>query len=464
MNWKTESLGSRIVTLLLTAVTLSACDAVPERHLILITVDTLRADRLGAYGNDLELTPHLDALASESALFLHAFSPAPFTLPSISSLMTGRYPDQVGIRKNQDALSESIPTLATRLRQTGFRTGAVVSNFVLRRKTGLGHGFGIYNDRFTRRKLSRGLPERNAPATTAAALVVLDALRSRDDEPFFFWVHYQDPHGPYTAPPSFLGPPGLPPPGTEDRDLELEREDIGVEGLPHYQRSGQNRATRFYRAAYHGEIRFMDAAVGEFLAGLRERELYDRAIVVFTADHGESLGENARWFCHGEFVTASETHVPLMIRVPGRAPEVRRDVTSLLDISTTVLAAIDPALPPLGAGRDLLREGASAEQSEIFLSTLGMPSPGRRGLVSDGFRLVVAQDSDRSQADLDTGLYRIEDEAFGLRAADPVRIKAMSDHLRQLRGDLERPDEGITQRLSEQEREQLRALGYSADP
>jgi len=166
----------------------------------LLTVDTLRADRLAVYGSGRSLTPRLDGLAAESLVFEHAYAPAPFTLPSVSSLHTGRHPLVTGVTSNLGVIPEAVPTLAERLQQAGWRTGAVVSNFALRRVTGLDRGFDHYDDRFNQVERNRNQPERIAQDTREAALALLDRMMEAGEAPVFLWVHFQDPHGPYTPP------------------------------------------------------------------------------------------------------------------------------------------------------------------------------------------------------------------------------------------------------------------------
>jgi hypothetical protein len=169
------------VWLLLSGVVLACADR-PEQPrpslLILVTVDTLRADRLGAYGGALELTPNLDAFAAQSLVFTSAYASSSFTVPSLSSIMTGRYPEEFGIWKNESGLPDSASTLAGELRDRGFRTAAVVSNFVLRKASGLASGFDRYDDALSQREQVRKWPERIAARTTDAGLATLDACAS----------------------------------------------------------------------------------------------------------------------------------------------------------------------------------------------------------------------------------------------------------------------------------------------
>jgi hypothetical protein len=221
------------------------CDGAVEgrRDLLLVTVDTLRADRLGAYESALGLSPNLDALASESQVFTRAFSPASYTLPAVISLLTGRQPDELGIRANVSVLRGGVPTLATRLWAQGWRTGAVVSNAVLQKRVGLHVGFDRYDDEFPDWERNRRVPERVAADTTDAALAMLASLRGDGDAPVFLWVHYQDPHGPYTPPPGyrekFMASEREMPDGT--RRLPFDDTQTGQGGIPAYQQIDQSR-------------------------------------------------------------------------------------------------------------------------------------------------------------------------------------------------------------------------------
>ncbi|MBW2400612.1 MAG: sulfatase, partial [Deltaproteobacteria bacterium] len=286
--------------------------------LLLISVDTLRADRLGSYGSELGISPNLDAFAEQSQVFEAAYAPTSFTLPSISALLTGRYPEEIGILGNRSALAPSVPTLATALREAGWRSAAVVGNLVLRRNAGLAEGFDVYDDDLQDLESTRGWPERVARDTTDAALAQLDGFPRNHDDRLFLWVHYQDPHGPYT-----------PPVGHRERFLESERakqdgqrdlpEATGHRGrghIPDYQVVDEQREVAFYRAGYDGEIHYLDAELGRLLSVLDERELTPRSVVVFTADHGESLGERDYWFAHGDRLDEALVRVPLLLRVP----------------------------------------------------------------------------------------------------------------------------------------------------
>lgn len=302
----------------------------PVRNVLLITVDTLRADHLSSYGFALETSPHIDALAADSALFERAIAASSSTAPSHASILTSLYPRQHSIGyRNGDTRLEGAVTLAEVLRQHGYATGAFVGNFVLRRRTGLDRGFETYDDELPDAEASRPLVfERRARDTTQRALAWLKQV----EEPYFLWVHYQDPHGPYDPPDGYAGKfelAGDP----DEKPLPRLESNLAYGGIPAYQAlPGLTRASE-YRARYADEIRYADHWIGELLASPRTRD----AIVVFTADHGESLGEGGRYFMHGTTTLPAEAHVPLLLRAPGIAPRRFATIVSHVDIMPTIL-------------------------------------------------------------------------------------------------------------------------------
>jgi arylsulfatase A-like enzyme len=439
-----------VAAAVLAAVTVRTRHSSPPspRLLLLITVDTLRADHLGAYGAGRGRSPHLDKLAAQSVVFENAFAPAPFTLASVSALMSSRYPEEVGVTSNTSALAGGVETLASYLAERGWRTGAVVSNVALRAKSGIGAGFQKYDIHLPQREAVRRHPERTGRPTTRAALSMLKELGGFAGDRVFLWVHYQDPHGPYTPPAPydarFTEEPGP--------LLELNRDESGLGGIPHYQDLGR-RDAGFYRARYKGEVAYLDDSVGWLLSDLAERGVLEDAIVVFTADHGEAMGEDGYWFAHGERVTDPLVHVPLFVRARGRTPGRRADVVSLLDVFPTVTSLLGgPAAPAGGRGRPLFARNAAADASTVYQSTLGMAPVPHRALVSRGYRYVAE--------DHPGGVRERVAPLAGQPSPRPEMLATLRGEMERLRGTLKPPREGRVQDLTPEELESLRALGY----
>ncbi len=337
-------------------------------RVILITCDTLRPDRLGLYGCERPTSPNLDAFAREGLVFDAAYSSAPWTRPALASLMTGRLPEEVGAAPgNLRMPPAAVETLAERIAAHGIPTAAIVSNGLSRRPppragdVDLQQGFQSYDDRMSSRERNRDMPERLAPETTDAALEWLEQHEASGGGPFFLWVHYQDPHGPYTPPEEDARAFDREPAADEPR-LAPGKTMRGAGQIPFYQLLGDGelelRPGR-YRDRYDAEIAFFDAHLGRLLAWLREQPWYPDARVSFRADHGQSLGEHDFGFCHGENVQREEVHVPLVARFPRGAlePASRLDggwrrvsaPVGHVDVWPTVLAALDlPSGPSRG--------------------------------------------------------------------------------------------------------------------
>lgn len=329
-------------------------------NLLVITVDTLRADHLGCYGAGAPLSPNIDRLAEGAVLFEQASVTAPVTLPSLVSLFTGRYPGAHPVRTNRGRLPDGIPVLAEILREAGYGTTAYYGNSLLRPESGLQRGFTGYTS---------FVPPLGGAADEHGASLAVGWLDWENPEPWFLWVHFMDPHGPYDkAPAQYLegvGDDALP-----DRVLPLSETNYGLGVLPRYQRlPGVERASD-YRRRYRGEVRYTDAQVGRLLRALDERGLAERTLVVLTADHGESLGEHDLYFQHGWFPYEGSVRVPLLVRPPGAAAggrRVRRPV-SLVDVLPTVLAGLGLATPSGIEGRDLgvAFAGGEPEEAAVF--------------------------------------------------------------------------------------------------
>ncbi|MFP8879451.1 MAG: sulfatase [Myxococcota bacterium] len=435
---------------------MSACSQQPlplRPDIFLITVDTLRADHLGAYGYTKPTSPRLDRLARESLVFEHCRSHASNTRPSIASLLTGFLPHEThmldGVR-----LPNALDTLPEILKRQGYVTRAVVSNWVLSPKAGLNQGFDVYDARMQERERNRPWPERVAAQTTAAAIKQLDTPR---DGPLFLWVHYQDPHGPYTPPGGLqrafrdATPPRL---------LALNPDLSGLGGIPSYQQLGARRDFHDYVAAYDGEIRHMDEQVGRLLDALAERDLYERSLLIFTADHGEGLGERNFYFNHVGYLYDTLTHVPLMLRRGDRFSGRRDDACQLIDVVPTVLGALGLDADPRLRGRDLF--DPDAPESPTYAETRSTidKNGSKYSLIDAGYHLIYNPVFERVEL-FDLANDPDEQRDLSAEPAHQQRREAMLARIAAIRADdRTRLAHGSPPELSKEDRRKLRSLGY----
>jgi arylsulfatase A-like enzyme len=320
----------------------------PRPDVLLITVDTLRADRLGVYGFALDTSPAIDRLAASGVVFERAIAGASFTSGSHASIMTSRYTREHTIGyMNGGTRLEGITTLAETFERAGYQTAAFVGNVILNRDSGLDRGFEVYDDELPDPERNREFVfERIAEKTTERALRWLE---NRDHRPFFLWVHYQDPHGPYTPPPAFRGkfPPEFKP---DEKPLPVLDGVSGLNGIPSYQYIDGIRRQSVYEARYAEEIAYADHWIGELVARVEANASKEGIIVVFTADHGESLGEGDRYFSHGSSTLPDQARIPLIIRAPGLQAGRRAEIAHHVDIMPTILELAGFAVPADASG------------------------------------------------------------------------------------------------------------------
>jgi choline-sulfatase len=343
-----ESMASRVsgrspsAAILVVALALTGCARRPaptapaaRPNILLVTIDTLRADHVGCYGHTGAATPTLDGLAARGVRFATAVAHAPLTGPSHACLLTGLTPLGHGFRDNGGfALPPSVKTAAEDYRQAGYRTAAFVSGFPLDRRFGFDRGFDTYDDHLPRGNDRRRTPyvERFADATTDAAMRWLESPAA--GTPFFLWVHYYDPHAPYE-------PPG---------DL----------------------ASRFRNAPYDGEIAFVDMQLARLLRAVDDKGGLARTLVLATADHGESLGEHGEG-THGLFVYDATLKVPWILAGPGvPAGRVPATVARGIDVRPTLLDYSGLPIPPAIEGRSLrpALEGREMSDAPAYAETL----------------------------------------------------------------------------------------------
>ncbi len=308
--------------------------------LLLITLDTLRADHLGAYGAPAGSTPELDRLAERSVVFERMLAASSRTAPSHASIFSSRFAraHSVGFANGSTRLADGA-TLASRLAQAGYETAAFVSNSMLKRRIGLDQGFARYDDALPDSEANRPVFERVAVKTTASALAWLAGPRAH---PRFLWVHYNDPHGPYTPPPEFVKPEVVSAPESALPELAIER---GLGGIPAYQVIGGERGPGQYRARYAGEIRYLDASIARLVASFLASATDAGAVVAVTADHGEALGEEGLYFSHGFGTAPNLAHVPFILFADGLTPRRVAGLVHHVDILPTLLEAAGLPIP-----------------------------------------------------------------------------------------------------------------------
>ena len=416
-----------------------------DKNVLLITLDTTRADHLSCYRDTSAVpgarlsgtsqsggpqTPHLDALAARGVRFVHATAEVPLTLPSHASIMTGTNPPVHGLRDMGGfVLAKTHPTIASIAQQAGFATAAFVGSRVLARHFGISNCFSTYDDDMgadtEEGKLPGVFPERRASVVTDRALAWLDQniQKQSDAKRFFLWAHYYDPHAPYDPPEPYH---------------HLYAQDL-----------------------YSGEIAYMDEQVGRLLDGLSQRGLAARTLVVAIGDHGESLGEHGE-MTHGIFLYDSTTRVPLIIAgpdVPGG--KVIGDQVRSIDVMPTALAFLN--LPPGGEAQGvslwpLIEQGRKVRSNYAYLETLYprtyMGWSELRGMRTDTWKLIIAPHPELYNLERDPG------ETTNLIAKYPADADELQKKVWEVAGTPTRKETLTTSPVDDQTRQELESLGY----
>jgi arylsulfatase A-like enzyme/tetratricopeptide (TPR) repeat protein len=394
-------------------------------NVLLVTLDTTRADHIGCYGYSRARTPRLDRLAKEGARFSQASSPAPITFTAHTSLFTGLYPFAHGARGNGDFyLADRFPTLATVLHQAGYRTAAFVSAFVLDHRYGLARGFDGYDDRMDAVADAHVVDveaERRGDHTVAALSAWLDAQGAGPGVPFFAWLHLYDPHTPYDPPSPFK--------------------------------------ESFADAPYDGEIAFADSLVGSVLDSLGRLGLLGRTLVVVVGDHGESLGDHGEE-THSMFVYESAIHVPLIVWKPGLVPAgaVVAGPVRLTDVAPTILDLLGRPGLASAAARSLVEDmrGRRVTPPPVYAETLApefmMNWAPLRSVRDERWKLIEAPRPELYDLEKDPG------ERVNLADAQPQTVRALTAVLARVagtaRGEMSRAE------VDAETRDRLAALGY----
>jgi arylsulfatase A-like enzyme len=441
--------------------------------IILIVVDTLRADYLGCYGFDGDISPGIDELATESVLFERCSSQAPWTTPSLASMMTSLLPQAHGVALSPEAQRDyrtwsrewtpAVPdvtiTLAEVLREKGYRTGAFVANPFLSRNLGFEQGFEVFDASATK---SRG---RAAPAVLEPAVLWLDSvLPSR--RPFFLYLHLMDVHGPYNAPEGDFNAvresPGL----GEARHLTRREFDRIQPYLrrPRWTGLQNGKELRTWRGRYAAGVHTVDRHLGHLLNRLRQEERWKNTVVVLTADHGEELSDHGGWD-HGLSLHEHQLHVPLLIRYPGAERGGTRvsDVVRLVDLMPTLIKIAEAEEPVATVGADL---------APLTRLTPGLEPPRTAFASSIKNRLKrssVTVGTYKLIADVDGGNPRLFDlvtdpgERLDVAPARPDVVRDLRARLRDylLHIAATAPAPVAMVELSDEQVEQLRELGYA---
>jgi choline-sulfatase len=420
--------------------------AIPARpNVLLVTIDTWRADRLGA-----GISPALDQLAASAIRFTAARTAAPLTLPAHTTILTGLLPPVHGVRVNGlDVLNSSHPTIARLLKDSGYRTAAFIGAFVLDRRYGLAAGFDAYDDRIPRdpRASERLEAERPASAVIDGALGWLDShagtsvstatAAAARATPFFVWIHLYDPHAPYNPPPEFL------------------------ERVKHVNVSDRGRSES-QQTMYDGEIAYADSQLSRVLSWLQTRGLAGRTLIVVAGDHGEGLGEHGEQ-THGMLLYDSTLRVPLVVAAPGRQAAVRDEAVSLADIAPTILAAAGVSRPDAMKGRDLLddikADGEVRLKPDLYSETDYPRAAGWSPLhaLTDGRWMTIRAGSAMELYDLHNDPRQLHDIAISQQSI----ANAMSARIEAIRGGAGKTGPSARE-VSRDAEERLRALGYVA--
>lgn len=431
----------------MTCLLLLCCSFIRSNNVIIIAVDTLRADHLGCYGYPRNTSPNIDAFALDGVKFSSCFAPSPLTTPAFASVFTSLPPFKHGAKRNGLSIFDGTKTLAQFLRGKGYYSGAFISNWTLKKKlTHLDRGFDTYTEVLTKKRWY-GLmnPEGEAPEIN---LEVYKWLYKNEAKKIFLFVHYTEPHEPYVY--------------HKDFDRGFDRIDPAF-----YPEGSSHKKIK----KYDTEVSFVDFHIGQLIQKIKEYDLYEDSLVVFLADHGESFGEHD-YYGHGRRLYNSGLHVPLIVKMPGRkssGTEADRNV-SLLDVAPTIVSLLGYPVPEEMEGNDLFedenqrvlffecyRGAVHSEKSKMFRLKV---KPVRYGLLKGSDKLIFddgfeAYDLEKDPFEL-TNIYDNQDKAFTELTA------SLRQFIQEVQKFIEYSKKFHKQRskITKEELERLKALGY----
>ncbi|TFH28100.1 MAG: hypothetical protein E4H00_08975, partial [Myxococcales bacterium] len=394
----------------------------PRPPIVLISIDTLRPDHLEIYGYTRKTAPNIARLAEDSIVFDRAFSTAAKTTPAHASVFTGKYPHNHGLRVLGEELADENSTAAEILSRHGYESSAYVSSTVMiDRLSRLGQGFALWDDHLPAREMNRDNFERKATGTVRAALETWP----RTPAPAFLFVHLVDPHGPYVPPPPF-----------RLRFQDRKGEILDPSMVPDFQKLSGAVVVGDYIDSYDAEIAYTDSEVGTLLAEITKRDLYDAALIIVTADHGESFGEDGYYFRHGKTLHEVSTRVPLVVKPPGgrRAgvSSIWGGTVSLVDLLPTMLDYAEVASPDDLDGLSLrpILEGATEIDERFVFSERPAAGGGHWAVHGEHGSVVIADCTPGTHDCSDTYLARADSGRLieiGEQTATRVRLRNMLD-------------------------------------
>lgn len=343
-------------------------------NIVMILIDTLRADHLGCYGYQRETSPNMDAFAAGAVVFKNAISTSSWTSPAVASFFTGQYPYVMGYEDRAVVLDDKFLCLAEILRASGYATRGVISHLYISGDLGFDQGFDTFDE-----ENAQGHGHVSSPSVTDKGIELIDELK---DEKFFLFLHYFDPHcdyilhEPYDFYPDYAGPLYS---GQKIQDLRDAARDMSADDI------------RYLNALYDSEIRFTDEHIGRLLDHLKATGLYDDALIVIVADHGEEFaGRGNAWIGHTRTVYQELVHVPFMIKLPGAAGACVVDTcVSLLDFMPTVIASAGLKVPAgyEHDGRAIDITGESENPRSVVITETRRWGT-QRGVIENGWKLL----------------------------------------------------------------------------
>ncbi len=431
-------------------------EAKPDlKNVIIISVDTLRADHLGCYGYPLNTSPNIDAFSRDGIRFSHCYALTPLTTPSFSTLLTSLPPHKHGAKRNGLSIYRHVKTLPYYLKRFGYHTAAFISNWPLKKHLArLNEGFDDYVEIFTKKRYMGIInSEGEAPVVTEKAV---DWLEKNHKKRFFLWVLFTEPHRPYILHEKFTFdyqgvPPSDYPPGTRIKKIKK----------------------------YDSEIAYTDFYIGKLLEKIKSLGLYQEALIIFNSDHGESFGEH-NYFRHGRRLYNSTVHVPLMIKLPHNWLKniVRRENISLLDIGPTILSVLNIPCPSHMEGISLFKEGSRFLDRQILLETYAGTvhlkrnnkkyhlkiKPIRYGIIDGSSKIIYNIKEKTFEA------YRVTEDPFESQNIFVKEISTLDPMKKQLENRLQRMSKYIeynrmyrlnqTSDISKEDFDMLKSLGY----